>query len=416
MVSPAPTPALVPRAPSAAGTSVRGISHTRDGLPNQDALSIWHPAADERGCTVAAVADGHGGARHFRSARGSRFAVNAAVNAMRRIAAEWESANTEKQTQIATTTLPEAIVADWTEQVRRHLESTPITDAEWRTLESSAGEEARAQVQAEPRLAYGATLIAALITTRQIVLLQIGDGDAVLVAPDGTASHPIPTDARLTGEFTTSICRTGAAGDFRHAITACDGTASLLILATDGYANSFKTDADFLKVGTDILQMVRLDGVSEVEKQLPQILEHASANGSGDDITLALVYLGDSAKAGRMRIAAPSTLRVSELRAELASLKTQVQRFRMALVAVAIVAFATLGWTFRAQIEEWVQTVTHDEPKSIEPKSVEPKSAEPKSLEPKSVGPKSIEPKSAAPKSAAPKSIPHKVKPGAAER
>lgn len=346
---------LMPRTARVAGTSVCGVSHTRDGLPNQDALALWQPAAQERGCIVAAVADGHGGSRHFRSATGSRFAVDAAVNMMRRFAAEWQAADRDKQTQIATSTLPEAIVADWSKHVREHLESTPITQTEWQTLEKASADEAWKQVQEEPTLAYGATLIAALVTSSQILLLQVGDGDAVLVAPDGTASHPIPADERLNGEFTTSICRRDAAADFRHTILTCDGKASLLMLATDGYSNSFRTDADFLQVGTDFLQMVRQYGLSEVNKQLPQILEHASANGSGDDITLALVHLGDSTPHAQSRGALPSTIRASEVRAELASLKTQVKHFRMALAAVALVAVVALGWTLRTQIEALVQ-------------------------------------------------------------
>jgi len=380
VVSPV-TPALMPRIARAAGASVCGVSHTRDGLPNQDALATWQAGASERACVVAAVADGHGGARHFRSAKGARFAVNAAVNAMRRIAAEWESADQEKQTQIASSVLPQAIVADWSEQVHRHLESTPIGDSEWQTLESNAGADARAQVQAEPALAYGATLIAALVTSRHILLLQIGDGDAVLVAPDGKAWHPIPEDGRLTGEFTTSICRAGAAADFRHSIFAFDGTASLLILATDGYANSFRTSADFLQVGTDLLQMVRLDGLSEVEKQLPQILEHASANGSGDDITVALVSLGEQGGA-RARATMPSSMRVSELRVELATLRNEVRRFRMAVAVVAIVAFGTLAWTFRAQIAALTERVGHDDPKSV-PQEIKPSDPAPVAKEKK---------------------------------
>jgi serine/threonine protein phosphatase PrpC len=364
------TPALMPRTARAVGASVCGVSHTRDGLVNQDALAIWQAGANERGWLVAAVADGHGGARHFRSARGARFAVNAAVNAMRRIAAEWEAADKEKQTHIATSSLPEAIVADWSEQVQRHLAATPISDSEWQTLESNAGEDARTQVQVEPALAYGATLIAALVTSRHILLLQVGDGDAVLVAPDGTAWHPIPPDGRLTGEFTTSICRAGAAADFRHSIVAFDGTASLLILATDGYSNSFRTGADFLQVGTDLLQMMQLDGLGEVEKQLPQILEHASANGSGDDITVALVSLGEPVVA-RGRATAPSAMRVSELRAELATLRNQARRFRAALAVIAIVAFGTLAWTFRAQIAALAHQVTHAGPESV-PQEVKP--------------------------------------------
>lgn len=346
---------LMPRSTRVAGTSVCGVSHIRDGLPNQDALALWQGCAQERDCIVAAVADGHGGSRHFRSAQGSRFAVNAAVNAMRRFAAEWEAADPDQQIRMATSTLPEAIVAEWNEHVRQHLESAPIAETEWQAFEKASIENARQQLQEEPRLAYGATLIAALVTSRQILLLQVGDGDAVLVASDGTASHPIPTDGRLNGEFTTSICRRDAAADFRHTILTQDGRAALLMLATDGYSNSFRTDADFLQVGTDFLHMVRQDGVDLVSKQLPQILEHASANGSGDDITLALVHLGGPSPKSQRSNTLQSTIRASEVRAEFASLRAQVKQFRMALAAVTVLAVVALGWTFRTQIAALVQ-------------------------------------------------------------
>ncbi|MEJ0035662.1 MAG: PP2C family serine/threonine-protein phosphatase [Gammaproteobacteria bacterium] len=360
------TPALVPRPVRVAGASVCGVSHVRDGLPNQDALALWQAGANEQGYVVAAVADGHGGARHFRSAHGSRFAVDAALSAMRRIAAAWDAADAQGQTRIASSELPRAIVDEWTDQFRRHLESTPITDEEWETLAAGAGADARSQVEAETALAYGATLIAALVTSRQILLLQIGDGDALVVAPDGTASHPIPTDGRLTGEFTTSICRQDAAADFRHSIIAIEGTVALLMLATDGYSNSFRTDADFRQVGTDFLHMVRQDGVSQVEKRLPRILEHASANGSGDDITLAVVHLGETNRFSKARGgAAPSTMRVSEVRAELVSLKKQLQQYKKAVAAVAFIALATLAWTFRSEILAVGRTTPHGDPKTV---------------------------------------------------
>jgi hypothetical protein len=121
------------------------------------------------------------------------------------------------------------------------------------------------------------------------------------------------------------------------------------MLSTDGYSNSFRTDEDFLRVGTDLLQMVRADGAVAVEKQMPQILEHASSNGSGDDITVGLVHLGD-ADHPVPSAAGSSTVRPSELRAELATLKRQLHGFRTALIAVAVVVVVALAWTFRAQL------------------------------------------------------------------
>ena len=55
---------------------VRGSSHQRSGLPNQDAVQcIVTPAAQET-VAVAVVSDGHGSPRHFRSQIGSSLAVS----------------------------------------------------------------------------------------------------------------------------------------------------------------------------------------------------------------------------------------------------------------------------------------------------------------------------------------------------
>jgi serine/threonine protein phosphatase PrpC len=343
------TPALAPRAARTAGASVCGVSHARDGLPNQDALAFWQDGTD--GVIVAAVADGHGGARHFRSAVGSHLAVNAAVEATRRVASEWGSADPIRQAQIASSELPAAIVTEWLERVRQHLADHPMSAAESQALESAS--DTGEKLQADPAFAYGATLIAALVTRRQALLLQVGDGDAVLVGADGRSWRPIPPDGRLTGEFTTSLCRPGAQADFRSAIVELDSRgASLLMLATDGYSNSFRTEGDFLQVGTDLLQMVRQQGVGRVEKQLPQILEHASTNGSGDDITLALVYLGEPGQRARDSLqAVSSSVRPSELRAELASLRSQFQRYKATVATIAVIALVALVWAFRAEIQ-----------------------------------------------------------------
>ena len=58
-----------------AGASVRGALHVRDGLPNQDALLTWVSDDPAAPVAIVTVADGHGGARHFRSAIGARLAV-----------------------------------------------------------------------------------------------------------------------------------------------------------------------------------------------------------------------------------------------------------------------------------------------------------------------------------------------------
>lgn len=58
--------------------SVQGAAHKRAGKPNQDAV-LDRRADDAWEIVVAAVADGHGSSKSFRSAIGSKLAVESAT-------------------------------------------------------------------------------------------------------------------------------------------------------------------------------------------------------------------------------------------------------------------------------------------------------------------------------------------------
>ncbi len=64
---------------------------------------------------------------------------------------------------------------------------------------------------------------------------------------------------------------------------------ALVLITTDGYVNAFTSNAGFLKAATDILALGRSEGWDYVEKHLSQWLEEASMQGSGDDVTVALL-------------------------------------------------------------------------------------------------------------------------------
>ncbi len=68
-----------------------------------------------------------------------------------------------------------------------------------------------------------------------------------------------------------------------------DAPPALILISTDGYANSFISEEAFLKVGTDILKLIRSDGLDEVDSNLETWLAEASHAGSGDDTTLAII-------------------------------------------------------------------------------------------------------------------------------
>ena len=190
--------------------------------------------------------------------------------------------------------LPQEIVRRWEEAVAEHVKQSPLTPDELGTLEQQKGVAARQAVADNPSLAYGATVLAVLVAETFILYLQLGDGDILIVDKDGQVIRPLERDARLLANQTTSLCSTDAWRDVQVRFQALvDPPPVLILLATDGYANSFVNEAAFLQVGTDILEMIRADGLEAVRESLETWLSEASQAGSGDDITLGILCRAD---------------------------------------------------------------------------------------------------------------------------
>jgi Protein phosphatase 2C len=253
------------------GRSVAGASHLRRKLPNQDALGWW-PEAGDGPLGILAIADGHGSWYSPRSDVGSRLAVATAVAVLREVV--------ERPGGRAGEELAAEIVRRWQGAVLADVGQRPLP-------EEFPG----------PLLAYGSTLLAAAATREALLLLQVGDGDVLLVAEDGTVSRPVPADPRLIANATTSLSAADAAADFRTArVPLTEAAPALVLMSSDGYANSFRDDAGFRQVGSDLLALIRAEGLAAVEANLEAWLQEASEQGSGDDVTLGLLYRdGDSA-------------------------------------------------------------------------------------------------------------------------
>ena len=350
----APPAAARPAAPVAAagwqvaGRSVRGAAHVRAGLPNQDALSLWSAGAGGAvACAAAAVADGHGGQRHFRSETGAQIAVEIAIRRLRALAAGLEQCAPADRAGHVAAHGPAAIVGEWVATVQADLAAHPIRDDEWAVLAEAEGEAGVDTVRADPLLAYGATLLAALVTPSTIVLLQLGDGDVLCVASDGSTRRPIAHDERLAGNRTTSICRPGAEDDVRLAVLPRDlDEPTLLLLSTDGYANSFRSDNDFLCIGGDFHALIAKHGLGAVDAQLETILQDASSQGSGDDITLALLQSDAAfdATAGGAPAGATTADPRGAGRLPADGTERQITRLRLALGAALVGIAGLVGW------------------------------------------------------------------------
>jgi hypothetical protein len=139
-------------------------------------------------------------------------------------------------------------------------------------------------------VAYGATLLIAAVTERFVMYLQLGDGEILSVSDSGDIGRPLIKDERLFGNETTSLCAPEAWRDFRvNFQPLTQSRPALILLSTDGYPNSFRDEGGFLKVGSDILQMIREHGLENVNGQLAGWLQDSTRAGSGDDVTLGIL-------------------------------------------------------------------------------------------------------------------------------
>jgi len=192
--------------------------------------------------------------------------------------------------------IPNELVRRWRQLVHLHLCQSPVTAGELRDLERKLGKAARRSVEADPVVAYGSTLLAAVVSDSLSLCLQLGDGDILLVSGQSEVSRPWPKDEESLGDETHSLATRNAAAAVRlHVTRAPEPLPELLLLSTDGYANSFREDRGFLAVGPDLLQMIRAEGMGAITQQLETWLSEASEQGSGDDITLGILWRGAAA-------------------------------------------------------------------------------------------------------------------------
>src|SRR5207249_2325964 len=231
------------------GKTVRGASHLRNSLPNQDYID-WLPNSGH-GLTsgsrvILAISDGHGSPKYFRSDRGAKLAVQTALKEMEQFLREPGDPSTIKR--LLDEQLPKKLVHSWRERVNSDLAENPIVTKQWNELAERESPAAVTIVQANQVLAYGATLLLVLVTEDYISYLQLGDGDILTISEKRTVSRPLPSDSRLIANETTSLCSHDAWKDFRVHFQALPGSSpppALIMLSTDGYSNSFRDPDGF---------------------------------------------------------------------------------------------------------------------------------------------------------------------------
>ncbi|MCH5197006.1 MAG: protein phosphatase 2C domain-containing protein [Oscillospiraceae bacterium] len=254
--------------------SVRGASHEDDGSPCQDSARVF----TAEGFAVAAVSDGHGSEKHFRSASGSEMATRVAIRSICDFAERNNGLDGifRNDPKNAARRIAANIICGWNNEIAAHIGLFPLNVYENAICEKHGG--------IPNEVIYGATLIVAGITENGCFGLQIGDG-SFLALSGGEMFFPVPEDTKLVGNLTTSLCDSNAIDSFRSFY--CEGSVSGVSLSSDGLINSFVNIEDFLKFGKRILSAVE----SNTATALGEHLKMRSRSGSRDDISVAAIFV-----------------------------------------------------------------------------------------------------------------------------
>ena len=264
------------------GRSVQGASHIRSGTECQD--SYKRTICDD-GTIILSVADGHGSKTCPYSRTGSRIAVNVFCSIIKNLYDGYAEHPEQFITYLnreGDTRISKAIDAEWKKRV---IEAHKKNKREILSLED--GNEDLQGVYKQ----YGTTLLGLLITKTFVFAFQLGDGDICYV--NASSLEMVIEPDKILGVETHSLSRENA---WEKAITIVrrinveDTLPAMFTLSSDGFANSYKSEAEFHNTVGDYLKMINEHGARAVEENLPAWLSETSAMGCGDDITMLIAY------------------------------------------------------------------------------------------------------------------------------
>lgn len=271
--------------------SEQGYYHVKAGKECQDASGLYSDSE----MIIIAVADGHGSDNYPRTAKGSTFAVEAALGAIKEFVDTVKATSIiidpqqKKELEERMHELEANILRRWHDNVASDIAQNPLQESELtKVSEKYKRRYATGDYDAK---AYGTTLVVACVTYDYWFGLQIGDGRCIAFIEDGTSNEPIPWDDTCQSNITTSLCDENAISEFRY---CCSKEIPLAVFISsdgveDSYANMEELHALYRAVVEIFAEHGEIMGKTEVREFLPK----ASRRGSGDDVSLAGIIRTD---------------------------------------------------------------------------------------------------------------------------
>lgn len=261
-----------------------GQSHIDNGTDCQDCAQL---DLENKNYVMAAVADGHGSKKHFRSDRGSQFAAQAAKDSIYEYMNDYErfvdAYQVDKEYLIDR--IVKMTITKWHEKIREDLNEDPITQEE---IDKYLGGVFNSDKVSS---VYGTTLLVGVMSEKCNFGFLIGDGSFVVIDKHGKAYIPIE-DTNSKANYTSSLSSSDSYNGFvTHFF---DEMPFSIMVSTDGLVKSFANDSDFLDYNQAIaMELGKLDDddkMIKMEERLIKLFEQRSRDGSEDDISISIIF------------------------------------------------------------------------------------------------------------------------------
>ena len=188
--------------------AVRGASHVESNTVCQDYAD--YKITDSY--AVAAVADGHGSKKHFRSDFGSKAGVEVAIKAVDEYCSDPEEFKRKFQDdpEHLIKKIEKYIIKHWYDCINEHYRNNPVRQEEREKLT----DEELSAIKIES--IYGSTLLVSVLTDSFSFGMQLGDGSLVVIKQCGEAYMPIIDDESCPANLTSSLCNSNAIKMFNY--------------------------------------------------------------------------------------------------------------------------------------------------------------------------------------------------------
>lgn len=265
-------------------------------MPCEDYGSVYE---DEQ-CKVFVVADGHGDSNCPRSSIGSKLICEIAISELKSFAESiisqcWETELFDSlKAEMIVRQLITSMFGKWSCAVNDELSQNPLTVEELEQAEDYANHYKNDEYTEH---IYGTTLIAGLITSEFMLLLQQGDGRCVVFDKNMKASQPIPWDDRCFANVTTSVCDMDSVNSCRYYIANLKEKPVIACIAgSDGVEDSFSSMDKMHVFYRKLLKLSCEKDIEGLNEYLEEFLPELSSIGSRDDITISGLIDIDSVK------------------------------------------------------------------------------------------------------------------------